>query len=280
MKRYVLGLLLPILLLAPVNGARADFLDAGVVGVQRSGSGRLQHYSFSGTLTDTLQVFGLSEGLTGVSVISNRVFVMGGAGAVGEVDFTTGVVFNVFYSGGRSALGDNGTNLLTYNNLNGLLSEYTPDGSLVSTVTIEDSGAGVDGAPGRTYLGQFTGTTPGDIQEYDTLGNLLSIIDTPLPSASVTGLGYDRTNDTFWVATGLGDDKIRQFNRSGIELVSFAVPGWVNGLDVIPGSVTADPEPVTAVPEPTSLLILSVGVLGVLGVFGYDWRRRKGTELV
>jgi hypothetical protein len=107
---------------------------------------------------------------------------------------------------------------------------------------------GLDADGGRIFVGQYSAS--GNIVEYTTAGGVVNTITTGLPTGSISGLGYDPSNGTFWVATGFGDDMIRQFDASGTQLASFASnAGWINGLDVV-----------TAIPEPSTYALLGLGL--------------------
>jgi hypothetical protein len=206
---------------------------------------QLQKYSFDGTLLDTLKVTGLPRIVSGLTVLEDRVFLSDLGGNVGEVNLSTGVVFNQFNGGGNDALGDNGTNLLTYYYPNGVVREFTTSGTLLSTIPLVAGASGMDGAAGRIFLGQYQGN--GNILEFSSTGTLTNTIVTGLPPATIFGLGFDPTNDTFWVATGSSGARIQQFSATGALLTNFdAGSRFITGLDIVPA----------AIPEPNSGFVL------------------------
>ncbi|MGQ0637709.1 MAG: hypothetical protein ACT4QC_24290 [Planctomycetaceae bacterium] len=248
----------------PVTARAGIVSSGGVVGIVGT---EVRRYSFEGTLTDTLNVTGLSGVVQGLTVVGNRIFIAqvqaNGNNFVSELNTTTGAVISSFSMGpggpgvgGLQALGDNGTNLLAYFGA-GLLREITTAGALISSRTISNSGQGIDGASNRIFLANTRNPTTGfreqKILEYDANGNLIDTIttglpDTDLPLGAMQGLGFDPVSNTLWVSTGLaGGQRIMQFSFDGTVLTTFPPVGPVfpgpytlTGLDVVPDLTSQD----------------------------------------
>jgi hypothetical protein len=265
-KTSLCGLMSGLLLLgAGTLTTNAAFtVDQGtIVGIDGN-TRQLREYSFSGSLMDTLTISGLPSTPIGVAILGNRVFVGDVVGNVGEVNLVSGSVFNLFNGGGNEAIGDNGANLLTYNYGTGVTREYSTGGVLLNTIPLAagNGGTGLDAFGSRIFVGLYNGS--GDIREYNTSGTLVNTVTTGLPANSVSGLGYDNNNGTFWLSSGFGDDRIRQFSSTGTLLATFSSGSdWINGLDVV-----------SAVPEPSTYLAGAILLLP----FGAQAVRRLRTR--
>jgi hypothetical protein len=214
----------------------------------------LYEYDLTGNVTETLHLTDAFSNMVGVVVLGTDVFVMDVVGKTAKIDLLTGNTINSFSAVGNEGLGDDGTNLLVLDFFGGVR-RYTSDGSLISTLAVSSGGTGVDGSATDLFVAQYSGVDAGSIRAYDAGGNYLSTINLGLPTFSLSALGFDSTNNTFWVATGFGDHRIRQFDASGNLLANFsAVDTWINGLDVVPG---------TPVPEPATMLLLGAGLAGL-----------------
>lgn len=252
-------------LLCGLADARAQFTVTQDTVVTADATGTLREYnSTTGAVTETLSTTGLGT-VTGLTVLGGQVFVINSGGNVYDVNLTTGTGTPLFNAGtGTEGLGDNGVNLLSYNYSSGEVREYTASGSPVQTITVANQGAGIDGAGGRTFVSELD--TGSAIREYNQSGTLVNTITTGLPTGSITGLGYDPFGDTYWVATGSGDDRIREFSPSGAVLTNFpAASVDVAGLDFVP------------VPEPGSCLAVAAAVLGLGAAARRRLRRSAAT---
>lgn len=211
---------------------------------------QLREYSYSGTFMGSLGITGLPGAYpTGVAVLGSHVFVSSNSGYIGEVNLNTGAVFNLFLGPASEALGDNGTNLLTYNYSTGVVREFSTTGTLLNTITLA-GGAGMSGLDADGNRIFVTGWGNGNIREYNSTGALVNTVTTGLPTGFVSGLGYDSSDGSFWVSSGYGDDRIRQYSATGTLLANFSAGSpEINGLDVVPASAV--------VPEPAGIVVWS-----------------------
>lgn len=92
-------------------------------------------------------------------------------------------------------------------------------------------------------------------------GTVVSTISTGY--AGGAGIGWDASDNTLWVGYLAGTNDIRQFDMSGTLLSSLSIGGGAHdGLEV--GDIYSE------VPEPTSLILLAIGLIGL----GFSTRKK------
>lgn len=124
---------------------------------------------------------------------------------------------------------------------------------------LSQGGSGISYDPISDSL--FISTFGSTVFNYDLSGNLINSFNL---TGSLAALAYEGASDSFWAFDRISAGMV-QFDRAGNTLDSFVVSGLVNrnywGGEIAFGSVD--------VPEPSTLAILSLGILGLAG------RRKK-----
>jgi arylsulfate sulfotransferase len=116
-------------------------------------------------------------------------------------------------------------------------------------------GVGTDGS----ILYTTTGFGSGELITYAFDGTPLSMIFTGLTDS--LGIGYDPSNQTLWVG---GDGVVSDVDGSGVILNSFAVLSATGDPIVASGVEVAPVNGVIATPEPATLALTCLGLLGFI----------------
>jgi hypothetical protein len=252
-------LLLVALLVSSLQSNALVLTPGTLLGADNIGNNILQ-YDSAGNNIDTLAI--ANDNWVGITTVGGSLFGMNVGGSLYSIDLTTGARTSIVNVGGNENLGRVGNNLFTVNFSTGFYNEYTTAGASVQSFLIAAGATGVDGTASNIFSAQYSGANAGGIRVYDSTGTFLNAIALGLPASSISGMSYDAGLDQFWVATGFGDDMIRQYASDGTLLNSFAAQSsWINGLTVV----------TSAVPEPATLALMGLGLAGI----GYRRQRSK-----
>ncbi len=242
------------------------------------GAGQIAEFDGTGgTVGGLAQPSGI-VGNTGIASLGGEVYVANRIQGVGHVDPLTGS--STAYRGpqGIEALGTYGNTLIagvfdTDSIVQfGIAMTVEPHPVEMTTLMLRlpnREPIGITGLDSNDttifYVGSYYS---GDIYEFDPMGAYLGSISTGLGADILSGLAYDRGNDTLWLATGYGNNQVYHYDLTGSLLGSFAAPiEGMGGLDVFAQNVPTPPGP-PDLPEPSTSAIFILATLALLARWG------------
>jgi hypothetical protein len=174
----------------------------------------------------------------------------------------------------------------SYQSSTGIINKYDTAGNLVGTVTVGAGFFGRDGFEvqnnpningGATTFISNRGDGQGHYDVYGSTGTLLlsAFIDPSKDGAGgVTGIAYDGTN---YFVSDINNNRLFEYSGTGvfIKIINLAGDPEPNGtrlledLSAVGNTITnPSPTPGAPVPEPSAILLLASGLVGVAA-----WRR-------
>ncbi len=157
--------------------------------------------------------------------------------------------------------------------------EYSPNGTLLNTITLSHCTSYCDGLTyflqnGTPYLlsNEFDGGYggPNSYDVYTLNGTFVKTLFTSTSSAS-TGVAWDGTH--FWTSN-IFDGTITEWDMNGNQLATITLTGApANYPPLIEGMSFNFAQTLNLVPEPSSLLMLGSGMLGLAGMFRRKLRK-------
>lgn len=196
-----------------------------------------------------------------------------------------GVAFSIAGSSGLQAIAYDGTNFWVgdYSGTNHAYL-YAPDGTLLKTITLSESGGYYDGLEyfngkliANTFDGGYSGSNGYSV--YDTDGNLLTkdfIVtgNAPTGHQNGTGIAFDGTN--FYISDIFNNDLTVWNGMTGAYISSIALQGSHPDMEDLSvdyasrgdtcGGPGQPPCNNPGVPEPMSLSLMAMGLLGAFGM--------------
>lgn len=243
-------------------------LDPGtLIGVEADAGGApgpwdLLKYNVSGGIADTLTL-DLPTIPVGSAVIAGEVYTVDIFGGVYRIDLTTGLGTFQFTAIPQivECMGHRGQELLLHEWNTDVIYRYSVTGNLLGTIqlSVPVQATGLDASSTRIYMAEWD---TGALLVFDMQGNLLQNLDPGVGGFAYSGLGYDATSDSVWVATGFSTDLVLQLDNNGNTLSSFPTNiGVLNSLDYVGGDGLGSLYCTPAAPNSTGM----AGTLSALG---------------
>lgn len=201
-----------------------------------------------------------------------------------------GVAFSVSGASGLSTMAYDGTNFWIgdYSGTNHVY-EYSPTGTLLSTISLADCTGYCDGLEyvaangGELISNEFDGFDSNSLYDvYSLSGTLLQAgfinSATGCPEGSnggttgSTGIAFDGTD--FFISC-INESQLAEYSSTGVFIKDIPFTGDTNGDGPLVEDLSANYAqvlPVTGTPEPSSLLMLGLGLLGFVPL------RRKSSK--
>ncbi len=245
------------------------------------GEGQIAELNGAGALTGMLAQPSGIVGNTGIASLNGNIYVANRIQGVGIVDPETGS--STAYRGpqGIEALGTYQDMLIAgvFDTDSIVMYSVDPYPTPISTIQLQiDHALGITGLDldeTNFYVGSYG---DGNVYVFNPFGALLDTIITGLTADILSGLAYDRGNDTLWLSTGYGDNRILHYDLTGTLLDSVMAPIGANGgLDVFAAGVPdgGEPPPSDAA-EPPSGIIFALAALALFaGTRQRRWRLRQ-----
>lgn len=164
------------------------------------------------------------------SVLANRHF------GLGELDFALGT--STLYEGsvGLAAVTAIGKQFWAVTQDGNMLAIHHADRALDRVIKLEANAplapAGLAG-DGKTVF--VASRADGGVHAFDANGKRVGRFESKAAAGDLAGLAYDPADGSLWLAVGGARPELRQFDRSGKQLNTVAIPGLeLAGLQVVP----------------------------------------------
>jgi hypothetical protein len=235
----------PIALALSASAAAQFTIDDGtLVGIDGS-TRQVIEYSTSGAILETLATT-MPGAPTGLDVVNGELFANDTTGQVFSINLTTGAATALFApTGPLENMGSVNGELIMMGWNTSVIERYDTVGNLLGTINLTQivGTTGIDSDGTDYFLGEWqTGT----IYIFDSSGSLLNTLNVGIAANSISGLAYEASSNSLWVATGFGNDMMMQIDLAGNIMQQWPTNSpWINGVDFVGDSggvnVVCDP---------------------------------------
>ncbi len=247
-----------------------------------NGEGQIAEFDGTGTSIGGLAQPSGIVGNSGIASLNGNIYVANRIQGVGHLDPLTGSSTGYAGPQGIEGLGVYGSHLIggVYDTDSivefAINSMVEPHPEVMATIMLQTPGdrrLGITGLDSNDdtlfYVGSYL---DGNVYTFDPSGAFQGEIVTGLGANALSGLAYDRGNDTLWLATGFDGNQVLHYSLEGMLLGSFAAPiDGIGGLAAFTDDIVGPPPgPPSAVPEPPAGAMFAFG-----GVVWLAARRRR-----